>query len=69
VAVREILLGVRPQAFLLLGLTVFLFYCEGEADCTSEMAAGQFNIFGAIEEFVAMDSHGVSRVTRAHESD
>lgn len=25
-------------------------FCEGEGECTSEMDAGQFSIFGAVEE-------------------
>jgi hypothetical protein len=25
-------------------------FCESESDCTSEMGAGQFSIFGAVEE-------------------
>jgi hypothetical protein len=31
------------------GLRDLIFY-EGEGDCTSEMGAGQFSIFGAVEE-------------------
>jgi len=31
------------------GLDDFNFY-EGESDCTSETGAGQFSIFGAVEE-------------------
>jgi hypothetical protein len=61
-------LEVRPQAFLLWD-SLLLLACEGEAECTGEMAAGQFNIFGAIEEFVATDSHGFSPIKKRVESD
>jgi hypothetical protein len=27
-----------------------MVFCESESDCTSEMGAGQFSIFGANEE-------------------
>src|SRR5713101_3724078 len=27
-----------------------IIFCESESDCTSEMGAGQFSIFGAVEE-------------------
>jgi hypothetical protein len=40
------------------GLRDLNFY-EGEGDCTSEMGAGQFSIFGAIEE---KDGRGFSRI-------
>jgi hypothetical protein len=41
----------------LAGLDDLNFY-EGESDCTSETGAGQFSIFGAVEE---KDGHGFSR--------
>jgi hypothetical protein len=34
------------------------FFCEGEGDCTSERRAGQFSIFGAVEEKNTTDSAG-----------
>jgi hypothetical protein len=39
-----------PRALCLVGLHGQLKFCEGEPECTSEMAAGQFSIFGAVEE-------------------
>jgi hypothetical protein len=38
--------------------TTEIFY-EGEGDCTSETRAGQFSIFGALEEKIG---HGFSRI-------
>ena len=32
-----------------------LIFVEGETDCTSEKASGQFSIFGAVEEMGALD--------------
>jgi hypothetical protein len=40
------------------GLRDLIFY-EGESDCTSETGAGQFSIFGAVEE---KSGDGFSRV-------
>jgi hypothetical protein len=36
-----------------------LNFYEGEGDCTSETGAGQFSIFGAVEE---KDGRGLSRI-------
>jgi hypothetical protein len=38
-----------------------LDFYEGEGDCTSETGAGQFSIFGAIEE---KSGHGFLRIYR-----
>lgn len=43
-------------------LRSYLFFVEGESECTSERARGQFSIFGAIEEMFAVDFHGVTRI-------
>jgi hypothetical protein len=32
-----------------------IFLCEGECECTSETARGQFSIFGAVEEMGVAD--------------
>jgi len=37
------------------GWNELLLSCESESDCTSERAAGQFNIFGAVEEKLSVD--------------
>jgi len=34
------------------------FFLEGEGDCTSEKGAGQFSIFGAVEEKGGGESWG-----------
>jgi hypothetical protein len=36
--------------------------CESEGDCTSEMGAGQFSIFGAYEEKSGPGFHGFTRM-------
>ena len=38
------------------------FFVEGESECTSERARGQFSIFGAVEEMFATDFHGSARI-------
>jgi hypothetical protein len=37
------------------GKSGFQYVCEGEGDCTSERARGQFSIFGATDENTAAD--------------
>jgi len=44
----------------LTGQNEFNFFCESEGDCTSERGAGQFSIFGAVEEKIATDFRGVT---------
>ncbi len=39
----------------------FNFFVEGESECTSESALGQFSIFGAVEEMFAADFRGSAR--------
>ena len=39
----------------------FNFFVEGESECTSESALGQFSIFGAVEEMFAADFRGLAR--------
>jgi hypothetical protein len=41
---------------------VRVFFVEGESECTSERARGQFSIFGAIEEMFATDFWGSARI-------
>jgi hypothetical protein len=53
---REILKAAARR--FVRGWTTQIFY-EGEADCTSETGAGQFSIFGAVEE---KDGRGFSRI-------
>jgi hypothetical protein len=49
---------------------VKLIFVEGETDCTSERARGQFSIFGAVEEIEAeifadvWGSRGWSKISR-----
>ena len=38
------------------------FFVEGESECTSERALGQFSIFGAVEEMFATDFQGSERI-------
>jgi hypothetical protein len=38
------------------------FFVRGEGECTKEMGAGQFSIFGAIEEKEAPDFRGFLRI-------
>jgi hypothetical protein len=39
-------------------------FVEGETECTSERARGQFSIFGAIEEMLATDSGGSAAIKK-----
>jgi hypothetical protein len=44
------------------GLGPIIFFVEGESECTSEKARGQFSIFGAVEEMFATDFDGSTRI-------
>jgi len=41
-----------------------LIFVEGETDCTSEKAGGQFSIFGAVEEMGALDFSELARTRK-----
>jgi hypothetical protein len=51
--------GCFPAGFVSSALGAIHFLIEGESECTSERARGQFSIFGAVEENAC---HGFSRI-------